>query len=102
MKPFRRHVFVCTGPRCTPEGREAEALFRRLGELLEAEGLTGDENRVKRTRAGCFAVCREGPILAVYPEGVWYKEVSEERLERIVREHLKEGRPVEEWVFHRL
>ncbi|TFU14277.1 (2Fe-2S) ferredoxin domain-containing protein [Thermus tengchongensis] len=102
MKPFRRHIFVCTGPRCTPEGKAAEALFQRLGELLQAEGLLEGEERVKRTRAHCFAYCREGPLLVVYPDGIWYKEVSEERLQRIVRGHLKEGRPVEPWVFHRV
>jgi (2Fe-2S) ferredoxin len=36
------------------------------------------------------------------PEGIWYSAVTPELLERIVVEHLKEGRPVEDAVFHRL
>jgi (2Fe-2S) ferredoxin len=38
----------------------------------------------------------------VYPEGVWYSGVTPELLERIVVEHLKAGRVVEEAVFFRL
>jgi (2Fe-2S) ferredoxin len=40
--------------------------------------------------------------MVVYPEGVWYAGVTPELLERIVVEHLKNGRVVEEAVFHRL
>jgi (2Fe-2S) ferredoxin len=47
-------------------------------------------------------VCAEGPIVVVYPDGIWYCRVTPELLERIVVQHLKCGRPVDEAVFHRL
>ena len=50
----------------------------------------------------CLGVCSHGPIVAVYPEGIWYAAVTPELLERIVVEHLKHGRVVEDAVFHRL
>jgi (2Fe-2S) ferredoxin len=40
--------------------------------------------------------------VVVYPEGIWYSEVTPALLERIVVEHLKHGKPIEEAVFHRL
>lgn len=98
LQPYVRHLLVCTGPRCAPE--LSEKLFAQLGERLKALGLTAGELRVKRTRSGCFAVCKEGPVLVVYPDGTWYSEVTPEVLERILVEHLIGGVPVREHVFH--
>lgn len=98
IKPYNKHLLVCTGPRCT--SGEAESLFKIIGEKLAANGLEGGEFRVKRTRCSCFAVCKGGPIVVVHPDGTWYYGVTSEVLDRILKEHLKEGRPVKEHVFH--
>ena len=101
MAPYARHVLVCTGAYCSPDRRGRE-LYAQLPALLESEGLLFGPQRVKRGETVCLGVCASGPIVVVYPEGVWYANVDQSLLERIVREHLKEGRVVEEAVFHRL
>ena len=53
------------------------------------------------TPAYCFDVCKGGPILLVYPDGVWYGAASPEQLDRIVDEHLLGGQVVEELVLSR-
>jgi (2Fe-2S) ferredoxin len=100
MEPYRRHVLVCTGGFCSPE-RGGRALYSLLAELLEREGLLFGPERVKRGETPCLGVCAGGPILVVYPEGVWYAGVTPALLERIVVEHLKNGREVKEVVFYR-
>ncbi len=96
---YRRHLLVCTGPRCTADG-QAQALFDSLGAKFKAAGLDAGELRVKRTRAACFAACKGGPILCVQPDGTWYYGVTDAVMDRIVAEHLVGGRPVDAHVFH--
>jgi len=99
ISPHKRHLLVCTGPRCTRHG-ESEALFLSLKDRLDAAGLSDGDERVKRTRCSCFAACKGGPILAVWPDGVWYYGVTDAVMDRIVNEHLVGGVPVAEHVFH--
>lgn len=101
MEPYSHHVLVCTGSFCSPD-RAGRALYALLPGLLEREGLLFGPHRVKRGETPCLGVCGGGPIVVVYPEGVWYGNVSPELLERIVVEHLREGRVIDCAVFHRL
>ena len=101
MDPYARHVLLCTGGYCSPE-RRGRPLYALLASLLQREGLLFGPHRVKRGETPCLGVCSGGPIVVVYPEGVWYAGVTPELLERIVVEHLRDGRIVEDAVFHRL
>src|SRR5690349_17330770 len=101
MEPYSRHVLVCTGGFCSPDRRGRE-LYALLPELLQREQLLFGPGRVKRGETPCLGVCSGGPIVVVYPDGIWYGGVTPALLERIVVEHLKQGRVVEEAVFFRL
>jgi (2Fe-2S) ferredoxin len=90
---------MCVGPRCTDNGERAQAIFELMGEKIDAL----PELRVKRTRTHCMVACRaQGPVLVVYPEGVWYNRVDEAAVERIVTGHLLGNEEVTDLIFHRL
>jgi (2Fe-2S) ferredoxin len=95
--PYERHVFVCTNRRpddspkgsCAAKGsEELPPLFKKA---CDAHGVKG----VRINKAGCLDACERGCSVVVYPEGTWYQKVKPEDVDEIVREHLKEGRPVE-------
>ena len=102
MRPYGRQLFICNHGDCAP-AEEAERLHRLVLERNRQQRLNKLRNphRIKCTLADCLGVCQGGPIAVVYPDGTWYHGVDEARLERIYREHLIRGKPVEELIFHR-
>lgn len=96
---YRRHLLVCTGPRCTQDGT-SQALFDSLGDKFKAAGLHDGAMRVKRSRVSCFAACKGGPVMCVQPDGTWYYNVTPENMDRIIAQHLVAGQPVTDLVFH--
>ncbi|TWU33416.1 Ferredoxin, 2Fe-2S [Novipirellula artificiosorum] len=69
-------------------------LKRRLKELkLEKRG------GVVRVKISCVDICRGGPILAIMPDGIWYGGCTPAVIDRILMEHLANGKPVEEYVI---
>lgn len=102
MRPYGRQLFICNHGDCAP-AEQAERLHRLVLERNRQQGLNKLRNphRIKCTLADCLGVCQGGPIVVVYPDGTWYHGVDKAGLERIYREHLIGGKPVEELIFHR-
>jgi len=96
-------MLICNHGDCA-DSAVAERLYARVAELNRQAGLNKLRNphRVKCALVDCLGVCQGGPILVVYPDGIWYHHVDEAALELIYREHILQGRPVEHLVFHRL
>ena len=94
---YARHVFVCTaGDWCPTVDGDGLGVHAALKAQAEAAGLGG---RVRINRSGCFSQCGNGPMVVVYPEGVWYAAVSPADAREIVDRHLVHGEPVERLRF---
>jgi (2Fe-2S) ferredoxin len=99
MGYFDKHVFFCTNQRedgsdcCNNHGAQhaRDYVKNKVKELA----ISDRQNRIRINSAGCLDRCDEGPVLVVYPEGIWYTFVDESDLDEIIEEHLKYGRIVE-------
>jgi (2Fe-2S) ferredoxin len=95
--PFKQHVLICLGPRCDGErnSRRVRQEFRK--EFVRNSLLTG----VKETECICFGLCKHGPNVIIYPEGIVYSGVRPQDVAEIVREHLVKGRVIERLLYRR-
>ena len=61
---------------------------------IKALRLNG-EGKVRINKAGCLDRCDFGPVMVVYPEGIWYQYVDQTDIDEIIDQHLVKGEPVE-------
>jgi (2Fe-2S) ferredoxin len=96
-KIFRYHAFCCiqqrppTHPKGSCGARGGGPLWERLGALIQSRQLS----RVAMVGTGCLGFCNAGPLLLVYPEGIWYQPTTTADIDEIVDSHFVQGRPVE-------
>ncbi len=80
------HFLICSSSRVNgePKGVCNRKSAAALIQFLETEiGDRGIENTLV-TNTGCLKLCDQGPIMIIYPQGHWYKNLTEENIERIL------------------
>ncbi|MFC6824913.1 CbiX/SirB N-terminal domain-containing protein [Halopelagius fulvigenes] len=87
-----KHVAVCTNQTCAADGSPA------VLERLRQKARDSDACDARITRSSCLGRCGDGPVVAVYPDGVWYGGVDASDAERIVSSHLDGDRIVSDIV----
>jgi (2Fe-2S) ferredoxin len=98
---YRHHVFGCYTqrpaghPRGSCGGLGAQPLWDRMTKALETQRLTD----IGFSAAGCLGFCSAGPLMVVYPDGVWYRPTTPADIDEIVESHLKHGKRVDRLVM---
>lgn len=93
---YDQHVFCCTNER---EPGAARGCCKAKGseEIRAYLKLRVKELKLPKTRinaAGCLDRCELGPVIVVYPQGIWYHCPTVEDAEEILQNHLIGGKHV--------
>ncbi len=91
MSIITHHFFVCTNER--PPGHPLPSCVPRGGKMVYAAfareiARRGHPPGVKVTASGCLTPCNHGPNVVVYPEGVWYANVTEADVAKLLAVHI--------------
>ena len=94
---YDHHIFCCVNERPNSAVRECckkkDSLILRnyMKSKINELGL----RRIRVNQSGCLDKCELGPIMVIYPEGVWYSFKNKEDVDEIISEHLIKGRVVQ-------
>ena len=97
---YKAHVFACSTQR-PPQHPRGSCGAKGAGVLLDRMVRQLDAARMPDlgfTPCGCLGFCNAGPLMVVYPDGVWYRPETVEDVDEIVEQHLKQGKWVERLV----
>jgi NADP-reducing hydrogenase subunit HndC len=90
MSLKRIDLLICCGSGCVSAG--ALKIKDRFHAVLAEKGINSEVNIIE---TGCMGPCDYGPVMVIYPEGIFYKAVTPEDVDEIVSEHFIKGRPVQ-------
>lgn len=96
MQKPEYHILICNSYRVTgdPQGICNKKEAAHLPQVIEEEVIDRGIDALVTTTS-CLKACEEGPIMIVYPQGWWYSQVDESKIEEIL-DALEEGQPAEE------
>ncbi|MGA1314136.1 MAG: (2Fe-2S) ferredoxin domain-containing protein [Pelagibacteraceae bacterium] len=95
---FEKHVFCCINKRSDsiPKGccslKNSEKLHIEL--KLKIKDLKLNK-KIRINKSGCLDRCELGPVMVIYPEGVWYSFKNSEDIDEILNSHLLKNKVVE-------
>jgi (2Fe-2S) ferredoxin len=100
MSFYKRHVFFCCNQREAGEqccnNHDSRKMREYAKDRVKSLRLSGP-GKIRVNQSGCLDRCKEGPVMVVYPEAVWYTYVDRDDIDEIISEHLVNGR-----IVHRL
>lgn len=97
LKKITLHLLVCEHKTCLKQGGRETA--KELKRALRDVGLSKE---VMLTKVDCLEQCGRGPIVVVYPDGVWYGDVDERDARRLVEKHIAAGKVLEDKILHEM
>ena len=84
--PDRPRIIVCGGTGCHASG--CTQVASTFEESLKSGGLA---DRVDLVITGCHGFCERGPIVIIYPQGIFYQKVTPDDVGEIINTTVENG-----------
>ncbi len=91
---YKHTVLVCGGAGCVSSN--CKEVSDAVTNAIKANNLT---NEVNLAITGCMGTCAIGPVMLILPEETYYVSLDEEKATRIIEEHIKGGKIIEEYTY---
>ena len=88
------NISICGGTGC--QASRSEEIKK---ELIRFAELYGVDDKVEISITGCFGFCEKGPIVKISPDHTFYIKIKPEDAERIIKEHIVEGKIIEDFLY---
>lgn len=93
---YKRHILICADKRdggCLSKGsKDVQKTFQHA--VIEDH-----LDKVKVSAVNSLGFCERGPTVVVYPEGIWYEDLTPAKAEDIIEGHIRAGEPLSEYRF---
>jgi NADH:ubiquinone oxidoreductase subunit F (NADH-binding)/(2Fe-2S) ferredoxin/Pyruvate/2-oxoacid:ferredoxin oxidoreductase delta subunit len=90
----KKLVSLCAGSGCGAYG--TAKVHQALVAELKKQKL---DKKVAVKLTGCHGFCEKGPIMVIHPEGIFYPQLKESHVPKIVEETIKNGELVESLIY---
>lgn len=104
MDGYRARVMICAGTGCMANG--SMKVFETFQRVVKERGLSisvqldRSESDFVLSQSGCQGFCQMGPLVTIYPEGIFYTKVQASDVEEIVDTTLIGGKVVERLTYY--
>ncbi|XQP55927.1 MAG: NADH-ubiquinone oxidoreductase-F iron-sulfur binding region domain-containing protein [Mycoplasmoidaceae bacterium] len=90
----KTQILVCASTGCL--SNKSNEVIKEFNRLIKLHKL---ENKVEVYETGCHGLCAQGPVVLIYPEGIFYRKITPTDVGHIMSEHIIGGHPVKQLIW---
>jgi len=88
------HLMFCGGTGC--RASKSMEIKHHLIDAIEKRHL---QDKIVLIETGCIGFCAHGPVMVVYPGGVFYQYLKPDDMDEILDQHILKGHPVDRILY---
>lgn len=98
---YDKHIFICINQRDENSRQScgncgSEELAKNMKKKCKSAAI----KNIRVNTSSCLNRCEQGPVMVIYPEGIWYNFNNEADIDKIVNKHILQNKIVEELILH--